>query len=530
MWIRKEEIKEKMKATVMCVFGWLNAMMLFAQINPVTLEQQLEKELQRNLLHFVYPAKVSQFYKSYQYNIAWINRPVLQRQLLNHLEYAQEAGLNKEDYRFSFLLSVCNGDRKLVATTDSLQADFMFTDAAIHFLHELAFGSDPPELGYNGLNSSPSCLNIPSLLASALLSDQFHSILQSVECKSTLYLALKVQYNKFRKMISDSVYKPGGIINSKKPEVANSQLMEKFYYLNLIASPDKEITQKDLLTKIKDAQRLFSLPADGVLTASLIRELNVSLSYRMEELRKAMNTARWIYCISLASPHVILVNIPSASLFVYKVDRSILYSKVIVGKPSTRTPLFASQVTEIVMYPYWMVPKSIATKELLPHIKKNISYLNENAFQVVNEQGRIVNPSSVNWQALSTGYFPYILRQSTGCDNSLGIVKLNFYSPYGVYLHDTPTKNLFNSNRRFFSHGCIRVEKAIALARLLMNQNTITIDTLEEKGCLRNQKPVPIAVSEKMPVLVLYNTAWPDSTGTVRFYPDVYNRFSYAKK
>ena len=172
-----------------------------------------------------------------------------------------------------------------------------------------------------------------------------------------------------------------------------------------------------------------------MLTAALIREMNVPLEHRIADLKRALNTVRWLRCIREQSPHVILVNIPSASLFVYAGNNTILQSKVIVGRASTRTPAFATKVDEVVMYPYWMVPKSIATKELLPHIKRNINYLNTNGFQVVNLQGKVINPASINWQALHAGNFPYILRQSTGCDNSLGIVKINFYSPFGVYLH-----------------------------------------------------------------------------------------------
>lgn len=138
----------------------------------------------------------------------------------------------------------------------------------------------------------------------------------------------------------------------------------------------------------------------------------------------------------------------------------------------------------------------------------------------------IVDPGAIDWHSLSPSDFPYILRQSTGCDNSLGIVKLNFYSPYDVYLHDTPWKILFSFNRRYFSHGCMRVEKAIELAHFLLKENTIAIDTLEEKGCVRNQAPLPIPITKPIPVFVLYNTAWIDSAGVVQFNEDVYRKIN----
>jgi murein L,D-transpeptidase YcbB/YkuD len=150
--------------------------------------------------------------------------------------------------------------------------------------------------------------------------------------------------------------------------------------------------------------------------------------------------------------------------------------------------------------------------------------------QVLNKAGRLVTPRSINWAGLSPSYFPYVIRQSTGCDNSLGIVKLNFYSPYDVYLHDTPWKVLFNLNKRYFSHGCMRVEKAVDLAHFLLKENSVAIDTLIEKGCLHQQAPIPVAIADRTPVFVLYNTTWTDSAGTVQFNEDVYRKIHYEQR
>jgi murein L,D-transpeptidase YcbB/YkuD len=168
----------------------------------------------------------------------------------------------------------------------------------------------------------------------------------------------------------------------------------------------------------------------------------------------------------------------------------VLEMRLVVGKPSTPTFSLASIVNEVIIYPYWHVPVSIATKELLPAIKRDPSFLEANNYQVLNKAGKIINPYSINWNALSRNYFPYTIRQGTGCDNSLGLLKLNFYNPFGAYLHDTPNKDLFKQNRRFFSHGCMRMEKPIELGHLVLINNNIAIDTLTEKGCLKNQSPI----------------------------------------
>ncbi|MES1213948.1 MAG: L,D-transpeptidase family protein [Bacteroidota bacterium] len=151
-------------------------------------------------------------------------------------------------------------------------------------------------------------------------------------------------------------------------------------------------------------------------------------------------------------------------------------------------------------------------------------------FQVLNKSGKLVDPYSVDWQQYSTKNFPYLIRQSTGCDNSLGLLKLNFYSPYGVYLHDTPMKSLFMFNKRYFSHGCMRMEDPFKLGHLVLKNNPVAIDTLTEKGCLRNQSPVVVPADVQMPVVVWYNPAGTDSTGNVIFYEDVYKKFPWMKK
>lgn len=251
--------------------------------------------------------------------------------------------------------------------------------------------------------------------------------------------------------------------------------------------------------------------------------------FQYQSLYSAINAVRWLNCLQ-KNGKTIVVNIPSATLQVFEHDSVLLASNVITGKPSTPTPTLISEVTRVVLYPYWMVPHKIASRELLPLIKKHPGYLQENNFQVLNSAGRIITPSSIDWQALSAGYFPYTLRQSTGCDNSLGIIKLEFYSPYSVYLHDTPWKPLFLAPQRFFSHGCIRVEKAISLARLLLENNTIAIDSLINHQPPATHSSVYIKLPSPIPVIVLYNTAWPDSAGVIHYYKDVYDKLKFRKK
>ena len=318
------------------------------------------------------------------------------------------------------------------------------------------------------------------------------------------------------------------ITSNKKVNEANQPLHIKLYQLGLIDSA-KNIPANLLNQKIKEAQRQFSLLADGTLRSTTIRQLNVPLSVRLKQLNIAINYYRWLYCLA-QNQSVIVVNIPAAYLKVYRNDKVMLEMRMILGKPSTPTPTLASTVTEVILYPYWHVPYSIATKELLPAIKKNPGYIDAGNYQVLNKSGKIMDPYAINWQALSAKYFPYTIRQSTGCDNALGLLKLNFYNPFGVYLHDTPNKTLFMFGNRYYSHGCMRMEEPMKLGHLILKNNSIAIDTLEQKGCLRNQSPITVKANDRMPVVAWYNPAGVDSTGRVLFYEDVYGKFDWMKK
>jgi murein L,D-transpeptidase YcbB/YkuD len=268
---------------------------------------------------------------------------------------------------------------------------------------------------------------------------------------------------------------------------------------------------------------MFDVYADGRLSSAVLSAFNVSLNRRIKELALFINYMRWMDDVKNRS-FLAVLNIPAAYLFVYQDRNIILDSKVITGKPSTPTPTLSSTITEVILYPYWMVPKKIATRELLPRIKRNPGYIDAYNYQVLNSAGRVVNPYSINWYGLSTSYFPYTLRQCTGCDNALGIIKFNFYNPFTVYLHDTPTKELFKLEQRFFSHGCMRVEKPLELARLVLGYNRIAVDTITAKGCLKQQAPLPVRVEKPLPLYVMYSTVWFNRDGEIRFYGDVYGK------
>lgn len=242
-------------------------------------------------------------------------------------------------------------------------------------------------------------------------------------------------------------------------------------------------------------------------------------SLTIEQVQETLNTYRWLNRFLTANR--VTVNIPSATLRVSDPQgKTVFSSRVVVGKPSTPTPLFTAYIPSVVIYPYWNVPRSIMVNELLPKIRKNpAATLNAMKLQIINAKGQEVDPKAINWSVPAKS-FPYRLRQSTGCDNALGVLKFNVNSPYDIYLHDTNARQAFAKENRQLSHGCIRVEKPDRLANLLLGYARFGADYLI--SCAKNASPKTVLLPKKVPVIILYNVLDIDEAGAIRVYRDTY--------
>ena len=518
--------KNGLSMLIACVWSFA----AFAQITPDRLQQFISEDKHISNVDIKYASGVKEFYARLNYQTAWIKKENKSSCdiFLGVLKQSAGLGLREKDYQFNYIESLRNSTVRFQNTDDSLEADVRITDAAIHFYNDIAYGNTKLALGYNGLNYIPGCQDIPALLADHVSKNLLQLLITHLSPALPEITAMENKISWFLKILNNSNFSEA-IITSNKVTGTNKPLISKLYHLGILDSVNKILPDSTLKEKVKEAQRQFNLPADGILRNAIIQELNMSLSIRVQQLNLSVNYYRWLHCL-IQNQSVIVVNIPAAYLKVYRNNKVMLEMRMIVGKKSTPTSTLASKVNEVILYPYWHVPYSIATKELLPAIKRNPAYIDAGNYQVLNKGGNIVNPYSVNWHALSTKYFPYLIRQSTGCDNALGLLKLNFDNPFGIYLHDTPIKSLFMQSKRFFSHGCMRMEKPMEVGHLVLKNNPIAIDTLEQKGCLRNQAPIIVPADEHMPVIVWYNPAGIDSTGRVVFYEDVYGKFDWMRR
>lgn len=286
----------------------------------------------------------------------------------------------------------------------------------------------------------------------------------------------------------------------------------------------KLYNQKNQLAELVHVLNKKSIEVQIILDS--LNSLQKSASKNQAKIRlliTAANDYRWLNA-ARTNQRIVLVNIPSAQLKVYDGAKITLQMKLILGKTITPTKTLSTYIKQVTINPYWTVPKSIIVNEMLPKIQQDISYLSRNHLEVLGSNYKAINPYEVNWYGIDLVDFPYIIRQSTGCENSLGILKLEFDSPFSMYLHDTPEKKLFDYKTRFFSHGCMRMEKPVEMGRLLLEDNLTAIDSIDLTKCYLNPKPIYIPVTTKTPLVVWYSRVDFDSNNNLLFYKNVYNR------
>ncbi len=240
-------------------------------------------------------------------------------------------------------------------------------------------------------------------------------------------------------------------------------------------------------------------------------------------LRLEVNMERWRWESLPLPERCVLINIPAFELQVIEGGQEVLKSRVIVGMVEKQTPQFSSNIRNFVVYPFWNVPRSIATEELLPVIQSDSGYLASHYFDVLDRKGKIIDADTVHWKNYSKNHFPFRLRQREGDDNTLGIIKFGFDNPYGVSLHDTNQKRLFRSKIRTFSHGCIRMQDAKGFAHYLIQAGNSRYSATDLELLFIEHERKEVILTKHLPILARYFTAHADLGGRVQFYPDCYN-------
>lgn len=266
-------------------------------------------------------------------------------------------------------------------------------------------------------------------------------------------------------------------------------------------------------------------PAYGSLKKHYARLSEAGQADSAAQIARSLNMYRWMHRQAQGSDRLVLVNTRGAYLVgMDSVGKELVRMNVIVGKADSPTPGIDTYATNVITFPYWNIPKSIAVKEMIPKIQENIYYLERNGIKVIDKKGQIVNEHEIDWNEMSADHFPYRFRQDTGEDNSLGFMKVNIQNPLAIYLHDTNVRTLFDAGQRWRSHGCVRLEQPAQLANFIANETMLEDNFIEEalKSKEEDRKPSTHPLKKKVPTFLYYMPVDVDQAGNLVYYKDVY--------
>lgn len=455
--------------------------------------------------------------------------------LINTLKKAHFEGLRGENYHLSKIetlvaeIKAGKESKKELKTAKYVRLELLLTDAFLVYGSHLLSGKVNPETLNSEWMANRRQTDLAVVLESAITSNQIENSLKELlppqlgynELKSILKKYIDIEKNggwsilpeniKFRKGEQDSL-----IINLRRRLFLTGDFPT--------TDADKGIFDEAVETALKKFQVRHGLDADGVMGKATIKALNVPVSERIGQIEVNMERWRWLPQ-DLGSNHI-RVDIANFTLSIYENGQNTLNFKVIVGKDYRRTPVFSDKITYIVLSPYWNVPNNIAVQDILPQIKNDIGYLRDRNIRIYRNNGNFdveLDPSQIDWSTIAKENFGFVLRQDPGPNNALGDVKFMFPNKFNVYIHDTPSKALFEKTERAFSSGCIRIEKPLDLAEYLLRNNP-KWDKTKIMEIISKRTEYTVRLDTPTPIHILYWTAWVDKNGVMQFRKDLYER------
>ena len=294
--------------------------------------------------------------------------------------------------------------------------------------------------------------------------------------------------------------------------------------LEEVNEQDSDLFDDEMDLGVRRFQERHGRTVDGIVGPNTLTDLNVSVEQRVRQIE--LNLERWRQVPRNLGERFIMVNTASFQLEFVENDQRLMKMRVVAGRRSRSTPEVSSELTYLVINPYWHIPHGIAKRDILPKIQEDPDYLVRQSilvFENWESDAPKIDAQSVEWSEVTERSFAFKLRQEPGPRNALGRIKFAFPNQFSVYLHGTPAQGLFRKAQRDFSSGCVRIEKPIELASLLLESEPgwtrkRIINTV------RTGKTQVVRLSEKIPVHLSYWTAWVDENGTTHFRDDIYGR------
>jgi murein L,D-transpeptidase YcbB/YkuD len=442
------------------------------------------------------------YYKDRAGTLLWLGADRMTT-LINRLTRAEEDGLDPSQYPITTL----EARRSSVATADTssvAETELFFSAVFLAYASDLKVGRLSPRKLDPELFAQTKTIDGVAVLAKLSDYKDLNVFFRLWAPHNPEYRALRVLLSVHREIAASGGWPTVPPGETLKPGMRNSRISRMRARLRAsgditVDSAKPDVYDPALVMAVKRFQKRHGLEPDGVVGKQTVAAMNIAVEERIRQI--VLNMERWRWLPEDLGDSYILVNIAGFKL--HLVDAGAVWDRmrVAVGKPYRRTPVFSDRIRYLEFNPYWTVPYSIATRDLLPKIKENPGILKVKGYELLRD-GKSVAPETINWSSLSRNNFP---------------------NQFAVYLHDTPGRQVFGHASRAFSSGCIRLARPIDLAEEVLRDtpdwNRERIDAVLETG-----KRTVVNLKKPLPVHLTYSTAWSGEGGTINFRPDIYGR------
>jgi murein L,D-transpeptidase YcbB/YkuD len=480
---------------------------------------------------------VRRIYLDRDYQPIWIDGSELQGRALDLIEtlcHAEREGLRSADYDLPGLQAQLAQLRETKKSNPAALAalELRLTRAFLDYGSDLLAGRLDPQAVQNGWYIKARRASVDSSLRHALSKDEFDDMLSPLRPRQKEYKELLEKLAEYREIEAKGGW--GTIFGISRLQWGDEGPYIEVLRDRLQATGDlekgggKPIYDDRVAAAVARFQERHGIAADSSVDAKTLAALNVPVETRIRIIELNLERYRWLP--SDFGPRYILVNIPDYRLHAYDDGEERLTMRVIVGDEYRHaTPVFADSMTHVVFRPQWDVPRRVLVDEVIPNARKNIHYLAQHSYELVDiaRNEVIADPSVINWSKLDMNKIPFRARQKPGSSNELGTVKFMFPNRFSIFLHDTPADSLFKKQNRTDSHGCVRVEDPVKLAGyVLAKQKGWGDDEILAAIAAdptKDMTPTSVYLKHPVPVYLLYLTAFVRD-GVLQFRDDPYSK------
>ncbi|MBZ9889000.1 murein L,D-transpeptidase [Mesorhizobium sp. BR1-1-3] len=482
-------------------------------------------------------AKALIAYYSANPDFIWISGTSLNSRAQDAVRVLGEAssyGLTPADYTVEVPAAGASTTDANAQLKELVRFEMALSARVLRYAHDAQNGRvDPNRMtGYYDFPAKP--LDLQGVLKTLAHTQQVRTYLESRHPQNAEYQALRVELEALQASAENEIVvdpklllKPG----ETSPELPKlltliarnlDDEMGGAYGEVLSRLATSEVYDPELIPVIKAVQQKAGMKGDGVIGPRTVASLaGTSKADKLLKVEVALEELRWLPS-DLGSPRV-FINQPAFTASYIDNGEEKLKTRAVIGRTTNQTSFFYDQIKQVDFHPYWGVPQSIIVNEMLPRLRNDPGYLDRAGYEVTDSRGKRIPSSAVNWGAYGSN-IPYSVRQQPSEANALGELKILFPNKHAIYMHDTPQKSFFQRDMRALSHGCVRLQDPRGMAAAVLGTS---VDYIAEK--LKHGHATE-NVTRTIPVYVAYFTAWPDLSGKVEYFGDVYDRDSRLKQ